>query len=65
MMQNLLKKLIIPLRQKAQCEHSELYSREYDQRLEMCQYDTDAPVQGHPQPHTGILQKMKLKKGTN
>ena len=31
----------------------------------MCQYDTDAPAQGHPQPHAGILQKMKLKKGTN
>ena len=31
--------------------------------LEMCQYDTDAPTQGHPQPHAGILQKMKLKKG--
>ena len=29
----------------------------------MCQYDTDAPAQGHPYPHTGILQKMKLKKG--
>ena len=29
----------------------------------MCQYDTDAPAQGHPQPHAGILQKMKLKKG--
>ena len=27
----------------------------------MCQYDTDAPAQGHPQPHAGILQKMKLK----
>ena len=32
-------------------------------QLEMCQYDTDAPAQGHPQPHAGILQKMKLKKG--
>ena len=31
----------------------------------MCQYDTDAPAQGHPQSHAGILQKMKLKKGTN
>ena len=31
----------------------------------MCQYDTDAPTQGHPQPHTGILRKMKFKKGTN
>ena len=30
----------------------------------MCQYDTDAPAQGHPHPHAGILQKMKLKKGT-
>ena len=28
----------------------------------MCQYDTDAPAHGHPQPHAGILQKMKLKK---
>ena len=34
-------------------------------QLEMCQYDSDAPAQGHPQPHVGILQKMKLKKGTN
>ena len=31
----------------------------------MCQYDTDAPAQGHPQPQAGILQNMKLKKGTN
>ena len=31
----------------------------------MCQYDIDAPTQGHSQPHAGILQKMKLKKGTN
>ena len=31
----------------------------------MCQYDTDAPAQSHPQPHSGILQKMNLKKGTN
>ena len=22
----------------------------------MCQYDTDAPAQGHPHPHAGILQ---------
>ena len=29
----------------------------------MCQYDTDALAQGHPHPHAGILQKMKLKKG--
>ena len=28
----------------------------------MCQYDTDAPAQGHPHPNAGILQKMKLKK---
>ena len=28
----------------------------------MCRYDTDAPTQGHPHPHAGILQKM-LKKG--
>ena len=32
-------------------------------QLEMCQYDTDVPTQGHPHPHSGILQKMKLKKG--
>ena len=30
-------------------------------KLEMCQYDTDAPALGHPHPHAGILQKMKLK----
>ena len=23
-------------------------------KLEMCQYDTDAPAQSHPQPHAGI-----------
>ena len=23
----------------------------------MCQYDTDAPAQGHPHPHAGILQQ--------
>ena len=36
-------------------------------KLEMCQtqYDTDAPTRGHPYPHVGILQKMKLKKGHN
>ena len=34
-------------------------------KLEICQYDTYAPAQGHPQPHAGILQKMKLKKGGN
>ena len=26
-------------------------------QLEMCQYDTDAPAQGNPHPHAGILQK--------
>ena len=45
---------------------TELWSlQECLEKLEMCQYDTDAPAQGHPQPHAGILQKMKLKKGTN
>ena len=34
-----------------------------EKKLEMCQYDTDAPAQGHPHPRAGILQKMKLKKG--
>ena len=28
----------------------------------MCQYDTDAPAQDHPQPHAGILQKNEVKK---
>ena len=28
----------------------------------MCQYDTDAPAQGHPYPHADILQKKKKKK---
>ena len=37
----------------------------HKKKLEMCQYDTDAPAQGHPHPHAGILQKMKLKKGHN
>ena len=30
-------------------------------KLEMCQYDTDAPTQGHPHPHAGILKKKKMK----
>ena len=35
-------------------------------KLEMCQYDTDAPAQGHPHAHAGILKKkLKLKKGHN
>ena len=33
-----------------------------EKKLEMCQYDTDAPAQGHPHSHAGILQKMKLKR---
>ena len=31
-------------------------------KIEMYQYDKDAPTQGHPHPHTGILKKMKLEK---
>ena len=31
-------------------------------KLEMCQYYTDAPAQGHPHPYAGILQKKKKKK---
>ena len=31
-------------------------------KQEMCQYDTDAPAQGHPQPHAGILQKHEVDK---
>ena len=27
-------------------------------KLEMCQYDTDAPTQGHTHPHSG-MKKMK------
>ena len=27
----------------------------------MCQYDTDAPAQGHPHQSAGILQKKKKK----
>ena len=34
---------------------------EKQKELEMCQYDIDAPAQGNPHPHAGILQKMKLK----
>ena len=29
----------------------------------MCQYDTDAPAQGNPHPHPGILQKNEVEKG--
>ena len=35
-----------------------LFSRK---KIEMYQYDMDAPAQGHNHPHAGILQKMKLK----
>ena len=28
----------------------------------MCQYDRDAPTQGHPHPHTGILQNNEVEK---
>ena len=31
-------------------------------KLEMYPYDTDAPAQGHPQPHAGILQKNEVEK---
>ena len=31
-------------------------------KLEMCQYDTDAPAQGHNHPHVGILQKNEVEK---
>ena len=31
----------------------------------MCQYDTDASIQGHPHQHAGILQKMLKKKSHN
>ena len=31
-------------------------------KLEMCQYDTDAPAQDHPHPHAGILQKNEVEK---
>ena len=44
---------------------TEIFLFQVRSKLEMCQYDTDAPAQGHPQPHAGILQKLKLKKGTN
>ena len=33
-----------------------------EEKLEMCQYDMDAPTKGHNNPHAGILQKMKLEK---
>ena len=28
----------------------------------MCQDDTDAPTQGHPHPHAGILQKIAIRR---
>ena len=28
----------------------------------MCQDDTDAPNQGHPHPHEGILQKVAIRR---
>ena len=31
-------------------------------KLEMCQYDTDAPAQGHPHPRAAILQKNEVEK---
>ena len=38
-------------------------SGEAVKKLEMCQYDTGAPAQGHSHPCADILQKMKIKKG--
>ena len=32
-----------------------------EKKLEMFQYDTNAPIQGHSHPQAGIQQKMKLK----
>ena len=32
------------------------------QKLEMCQYDTDAPAQGHPHPRT-YFAKNEVEKG--
>ena len=29
-------------------------------KLEMCQYDTDAPAQGHPYPHAGYFAKNEV-----
>ena len=40
-----------------------IQSWNWDYKLEMCQYDMDAPTQGHNHPKAGILHKMKLKKG--
>ena len=31
-------------------------------KLEMCQYDTDAPTQVHPHQHAVILQKKEVEK---
>ena len=35
--------------------------KKHTKKLEMCQDDTDALAQGHPHPHAGILQEIKLK----
>ena len=40
--------------------HNLHFEQKYE--LEMCQYDTDAPAQGHPHPHTGCLQKYEVGK---
>ena len=34
-------------------------------KLEMCQDDTDAHIQGHPHPHAGILQKIAIRRDGN
>ena len=47
-------------------------SNKEDEKLEMCQYDTDAPAQGHPHQPRAILthvqafyKKWSWKKGHN
>ena len=33
-----------------------------EKKLEKCQNNIDAPAQGHPHPHAGILQKNEVEK---
>ena len=45
------------------CQDSLSLLKKTTNKLEMCQYNTDASAQDHPHPPAGILQKIKLKKG--
>ena len=42
--------------------HNICFYKGNQKKLELCEYDTDAPAQGHPHTHAGILQKNEVEK---